>query len=137
MLFSASLIPLRFGVISNIGKSSATQEVSKDDHGSGGGELPASAAQPQERKGSGPRAGRAISACRRGGKGTSKVAEDLKKNAKAKFEAELEAKLRRRKEKALRDAMIASALGGLYEAASVAERYGETEITFEMASGGN
>ena len=94
-------------------------------------------AQPQERKGFGPRAGRTVSACRRGDKSTSEVAEDLKKNAKAKFEAELEAKLRRRKEKAFRDAMIASTLGGLYEAASVAERYGETEITFEMASGGN
>ena len=60
---------------------------------------------------------------------SAEVAEDLKKKAEAKFEAELEAKLRlekRQKEKAFRDAMIASPLGGLYEAASVAEHEGET-----------
>ena len=64
------------------------------------------------------------------------LAEDLKKKAEAKFEAELEAKLRlekRQKEKAFRDAMIASPLGGLYEAASVAEHEGETEITIDVS----
>ena len=45
---------------------------------------------------------------------TGRVAEDLRKKAEAKFEAELEAKLRlenKRKEKAFRDAMIGSPLG--------------------------
>ena len=37
---------------------------------------------------------------------TAEVAEDLKGKAEAKYEAELEAKIRRRKEKALHDAMI-------------------------------
>jgi hypothetical protein len=67
---------------------------------------------------------------------TTEVAEDLKKKAEAKFEAELEAKLRlenKQKEKAFRDAMIASPLGGLYEAASVAEHEGETEITIDVS----
>ena len=67
---------------------------------------------------------------------TTEVAEDLKKKAEAKFEAELEAKLRlenKQKEKAFRDAMIASPLGGLYEAASVAEHEGETEITIDIS----
>ena len=66
---------------------------------------------------------------------TTEVAEDLKKKAEAKFEAELEAKLRlekKREEKAFHDAMIASPLGGLYEAASVAE-HGETEITIDVS----
>ena len=67
---------------------------------------------------------------------TAEVAEDLKKKAEAKFEAELEAKLRlenKQKEKAFRDTMIASPLGGLYEAASVAEHEGETEITIDIS----
>ena len=67
---------------------------------------------------------------------TTEVAEDLKKKAEAKFEAELEAKLHlenKQKEKAFRDAMIASPLGGLYEAASVAEHEGETEITMDVS----
>ena len=67
---------------------------------------------------------------------TTEVAEDLKKKAEAKFEAELEAKLRlenEKKEKAFRDAMIASPLGGLYEVASVAEHEGETEITIDVS----
>ena len=61
---------------------------------------------------------------------------NIKKKAEAKFEAELEAKLRlenKQKEKAFRDAMIASPLGGLYEAASVAEHEGETEITMDVS----
>ena len=52
------------------------------------------------------------------------------------FEAELEARLRlenKQKEKAFRDAMIASPLGGLYEAATVAEHEGETEITMDVS----
>ena len=67
---------------------------------------------------------------------TTEVAEDLKKNAEAKFEAELEAKLRlenKQKENAFRDTMIASPLGGLYEAAFVAEHAGETEITIDVS----
>ena len=67
---------------------------------------------------------------------TAEVAEDLKKKAEAKFEAELEAKVRlesKWKEKAFRDAMIDSPLGGLYEAASVAEHEGETEITIDVS----
>ena len=40
---------------------------------------------------------------------------------------------KRQKEKAYRDAMIASPLGGLYEAASVAEQEGETEITIDVS----
>ena len=66
---------------------------------------------------------------------TIEVAEDLKKKAEAKFEAELEAKLRlenKQKEKAFRDAMIASPLS-LYGAASVAEHEGETEITMNVS----
>ena len=39
----------------------------------------------------------------------------------------------RRKEKAFRDALIASLLGGLYEATSVAEHEGETEITIDVS----
>ena len=39
----------------------------------------------------------------------------------------------KQKEKAFRDAMIASPLGGLYEAASVAEHEGETEITMDVS----
>ena len=67
---------------------------------------------------------------------TSEVAEDLKKKAEAKFGAELEAKLRlenKWKEKAFRDTMIVFPLGGLYEAASVAEHEGETEITIDIS----
>ena len=67
---------------------------------------------------------------------TTEVAEDLQKKAEAKFEAELEAKLRlenKRKEKAFCDAMIASPLGGLYEAASAAEQKGKTEITIDVS----
>ena len=67
---------------------------------------------------------------------TTEVAEDLKKKAEAKFEAELDAKLRlenKKKEKAFRDAMIASPLGGLYEVASVAEHEGATEITIDVS----
>ena len=67
---------------------------------------------------------------------TSEVAEDLKKKAEAKFEAELEAKLRlenKRKEKSLWDAMIDPPLGGLYEAAAVAEDEGETVITIDIS----
>ena len=48
----------------------------------------------------------------------------------------LEAKLRlenRQEEKASRDALIAPPLGGLYEAASVAEHEGETEITIDVS----
>ena len=58
---------------------------------------------------------------------TSEIAEGLKNKPEAKFEAELEAKLRlenNQKEKAFRDAVIASPLGGVYEAASVAEHEG-------------
>ena len=58
---------------------------------------------------------------------TTEVADELKKEAEARFEAELEAKIRlenKRKEKAFHDAMIASPLGGLCEAASVAEHEG-------------
>ena len=67
---------------------------------------------------------------------TTEVANDHKKKAEAKFEAELEAKLRlenKQKEKAFRDAMIASPLGGLYEAASVAEHEWETEISIDIS----
>ena len=67
---------------------------------------------------------------------TTEVAADPKKKAEAKFEAELEAKLRlenKKKEKAFHDAMIASSLGGLYEAASVAEHERETEITIDVS----
>ena len=69
---------------------------------------------------------------------TTEVAEDPKKKAEAKFEAELEAKLcleNKQKEnlKAFHDAMIASPLGGLYEVASVAEHEGETEITTDVS----
>ena len=67
---------------------------------------------------------------------TTEVADDLKKRAEAKFEAELEAKLRLenlRNEKAFRDVMIASPPGGLYEAASVAEQEGATEITIDVS----
>ena len=65
---------------------------------------------------------------------TTKVAEDLKKKAEAKFEAELEAKLcLENKQKAFHDAMIASPLGGLYEVASVTEHEGETEITTDVS----
>ena len=66
----------------------------------------------------------------------TEVADELKKKAEAKFEAELETKLRlenKRKEKAFHDAMIASPLGGLYEAASVVEHEGETEITVDVS----
>ena len=67
---------------------------------------------------------------------TTEVAADLKKKAEAKFEAELEAKLRlenKQKEKIFRGAMIASPLGRLYEADSVAEHEGETEITIDVS----
>ena len=39
----------------------------------------------------------------------------------------------KQKEKAFRDAMIASPLGGLYAAASVAEHEGEAEITMDVS----
>ena len=67
---------------------------------------------------------------------TTEVAEDLKKKAEAKFEAELEAKLcleNKQKKKAFHDTMIASPLGGLYAVASVAEHEGETEITTDIS----
>ena len=66
----------------------------------------------------------------------SEAAEDLKKKAEAKFEAGLEAKLRlekKQREKAFRDAMTPSPLGGLYKAASVAEHDGETVITIDIS----
>ena len=65
---------------------------------------------------------------------TTKVADELEKKAEAKFEAEQEAKLRleNKRKKAFRGAMIASPLG-LYEAASVAEHEGETEITIDVS----
>ena len=58
---------------------------------------------------------------------TTEVADELKKKAEAKFEAELGARLRlenKRKEKAFHDGMIASPLS-LYGAASVAEHGGD------------
>ena len=66
---------------------------------------------------------------------TIEVADELKKKAEAKFEAELEPKLHldNKRKKAFCDAMIASPLGGLCEAASVAEHEGETEITIDVS----
>ena len=66
---------------------------------------------------------------------TIEVADELKKKAETKFEAELEAKLHldNKRKKTFRDAMIPSPLGGLYEAASVAEHEGETEITIDVS----
>ena len=67
---------------------------------------------------------------------TTEVADELKKKSEAKFEAELEAKLHldNKRKKAFRG-MIASPLGasGLYEAASVAEHEGKTEITIDVS----
>ena len=90
----------------------------------------ASAEQPQERNPQAVPADKGIRVV------TSEVAEDLKKKADTKFEAELEAKLRlgnKQNEKAFRDAMIGSPLGGLYEAASVARHEGKTEITIDIS----
>ena len=66
---------------------------------------------------------------------TTEVAENLKKKAEAKFEAELEVKLHlenKQKEKGVRDVMITSPLS-LYEAESVAEHEGETVITMNVS----